>query len=191
MAENLTSKTLTFLFDTFINSLLEIIKITIPALVVFWTVNSLLRNYLGSQLQQKHLELQLKQRETTLPLKLQAYERLALLCERMDIPALLTRTRKEGMSAKVLRLAMLLSIQEEFEYNLTQQVYVSGQLWQILKAARDNAVHLISTAGEELPAQAAGSQYAQQLLQLFENSGGTGSDMALQAIKKEVDLLLG
>ncbi len=61
--------------------LLEIIKLTVPALIVFLTVTYMLKQFFGGQLQLKALEIQEQQNKTTLPLKLQAYERLSLFCE--------------------------------------------------------------------------------------------------------------
>src|SRR5690606_3917144 len=105
--------------------ILEIIKITIPALIVFATVHTLLKQYLEKQYQLRKLDLKQDQTKTTTRLRLQAYERLSLFCERISIPSLILRLRSEKMNAMELRLAMMIAIQKEFEHNITQQVYVS------------------------------------------------------------------
>ncbi|MEZ5058504.1 MAG: hypothetical protein R2879_15835 [Saprospiraceae bacterium] len=169
--------------------ILEIIKITVPALIVFLTVYYLMKGFFENQRALKHLEIRQASQKQTIPLKLQAYERLALFCERIAIPNLLLRMREEGMTAKDLRISMLLAIQQEFEYNLTQQVYVSEQLWEIIKLARDETVNIVNEVCNELPKEADGRQLAGTLLNLLDGKS-TGLDKAQMAIKKEASLML-
>jgi len=71
--------------------ILEIIKISLPALIVFFTVHTLLKQYLAGQERMKALELQQNRLGSTTPLRFQAYERLSLLCERIALPNLIMR----------------------------------------------------------------------------------------------------
>lgn len=175
---------------TWLSILLEIVKITVPALIVFFTVYHLMKKYVEGQQQLKMLELRQQQQETTLPIRLQAYERLSLLCERMSIPNLLLRVRREGMTASELRLALLLGIQQEYEHNITQQVYVSQQLWEIIKIARDDAVNTVSLVAEKVGPEATAREFSEVLINFLSNRESTGPDKALEAIKKEAGLLL-
>ena len=170
--------------------ILEIIKISVPALVVFLTVNALLKRYLENQHRVKLVELKDKQTKTTLPLRMQAYERLSLYCERISIPSLILRLRKEGMTAAELRVTLLLAIQQEYEHNITQQVYVSDQLWQILKIARDDAVNTISTVADTVEPNLDAKTLVAALFDFLNQREYTGLDKALVAIKKEAGLLL-
>ncbi len=172
-------------------TLLEILKFTIPALIVFLTVYYLFKTYLSGQLQLKQMEIRQQEGNEVLPLKLQAYERFSLLCERISIPNLIVRTRREGMTAREMKLAMLLAIQQEFEHNITQQVYVSAQLWEILKAAREDAVSMITLAAERVGETTDARAFANTLLAMTDERGGTGTDKALMAIKREASLILG
>lgn len=174
-----------------LSTLLEIVKLTIPALVVFLTVYYLLRQYIDGQIRLRSLDLRQAQQDTTLNLRLQAYERLALLCERMSLPGLLLRMRQEGMSAAELRVALLLGIQQEYDHNVTQQVYVSRQLWEIIKAARNDSVDTVSLAAEQVDPKADGREFARALLSILEQRGVTGPEKALEAVKKEAGLLWG
>lgn len=173
-----------------LSTLLEIVKITVPALIVFLTVYHLMKKYVEGQQQLKMLELRKQQQEATLPIRLQAYERLSLLCERMSIPNLLLRVRREGMTASELRLALLLAIQQEYEHNITQQVYVSQQLWEIIKIARDDAVNTVSLVAEKVGSGASAREFSEVLVNFLSKRESTGPDKALEAIKKEAGLLL-
>lgn len=173
-----------------IEVILEIIKISVPALIVFFTVHYLFRNYLEGQQQMRRQEIEREQKGAALPLRMQAYERFSLFCERVSIPALLLRIAPGEQSAKGYRLALLLAIQQEFEHNITQQVYVSGQLWEIIKAARDDAVNFISVVSEKVDSEASAVEFRNALLNYDAGREATGLDTALQAIKKEASIYL-
>lgn len=170
--------------------ILEIIKITIPALIVFATVHTLLKQYLEKQYQLRKLDLKQEQTKTTTRLRLQAYERLSLFCERISIPSLILRLRSEKMNAMELRLAMMIAIQKEFEHNITQQVYVSDQLWQIIKIARDDAVNIINLVYNSIQPDTTSRDYSNAIINYLEKREIISSEKALFAIKKEAGLLM-
>lgn len=171
-------------------ALLEIIKITVPALVVFFTVYYLMKTYLDKQYQLKVLEFKQAQGNTTIPARLQAYERLSLFCERIAIPSLMLRLREEDQTNAMLRMAMLITIQQEFEYNITQQVYVSDQLWQIIKISRDNTLMDINGLYEKVDPKASSKELAAVLLAQQDSHSAASLNTALSAIKKEASLLM-
>lgn len=171
------------------NVFLEILKLTIPGLIVFATAYFILKQYLNNQITLKQIELKRDQQGTTTPLRLQAYERLSLFCERVNLPSLMLRVRQDGMSAGQFKALLLLNIQQEYEYNITQQVYVSDQLWEIVKIARDDSVNTISLASEMVNNQAENQELAQAIISILEKRGVTSIDLALQAIKREASIL--
>ncbi len=171
--------------------ILEIVKLTIPALIVFFTVRSMLKQYFAHQQNAEMIKMQKGKQEHTLPLRLQAYERLSLFCERISLSSLILRTRQEGMNAAQLRIALMMAIQQEFEHNITQQVYVSDQLWQIIKLSRDDAVQVITQATEAVDLKDDARKLAEAIMQLDSQREMAASDKALVAIKKEAGLLFG
>ncbi len=173
-----------------LETILEIVKITVPALVIFFTIQTLLKQYLESEYKTKMLDFKQNQNNTTIPLRLQAYERLSLFCERISIPNLVLRLRTEEMTASGLRLAMMIAIQKEFEHNITQQVYVSDQLWQILKIARDDALNIINMVYSSVEPEGNAKEYAGAMFKYLESREIISTDKALFAIKKEAGLLM-
>jgi hypothetical protein len=169
--------------------ILEIVKLTLPALIVFFTAYHLLKKYLDHQEQMRLIDLRQDQRRATLPLRLQAYERLSLFCERITLPNLLLRVQQGQRSASELRLALLLAIQQEYEHNITQQVYVSEQLWQIIKIARDDSIDSISIVAEKIDSRADSQEFAVAILEFLNQREATALEKALIAIKKEASLL--
>jgi hypothetical protein len=104
---------------------LELLKYTIPALVVLATAYFLLKLYLESQFRLQAMAQRGESLKTTLQLRLQAYERLTLFCERAAIHNALLRARTPGMRVADLRNALLASVNQEFDHNAVQQLYVS------------------------------------------------------------------
>jgi hypothetical protein len=172
------------------DTLLEIIKITLPALTVFLTVWFILREFFKAQMQQKSLELRQQSTGTSLPLKLQAYERVILYCERLSLPNMLLRLRNQGMSNAELRLAMMVTIQQEYEYNITQQLYTSRELWEIIKLCRDNTLNIINLAYEKVDPKGDCDALADLLNHLAPQQDASGLQQAIQATKQEAALIL-
>ncbi|MFZ1748972.1 MAG: hypothetical protein WAU01_02220 [Saprospiraceae bacterium] len=123
---------------------LEVIKYSIPALVVFGITYTLLKYFFGQQYQLALLKQQDSVRKDIFALKLQAYERIMMLCERINIENLAYRLMHPDMGVGELRNAMLVAIQQEFEHNISQQIYVSENLWKIIQLAKDQLQMLIS-----------------------------------------------
>lgn len=171
--------------------ILEIIKITVPALIVYFTVRQMLKQYFANQEQMQLLKIRADKQENTTPLRFQAYERLSLFCERIALPSLLLRLRQEGLSSAELRVILMTAIQQEFEHNITQQVYVSDQLWQIVKIARDDAIQVISQAAEAVDPKSGSRELANAILSINNQRDLTAADKALVAIKREASLLFG
>lgn len=115
-------------------------------------------------------------------IQLQAYERLSLLMERMSIPNLLLRNSPGELSAAQYTASLLHTIRSEFEHNVTQQVYVSDQLWEILILARDNVSQLITRAAEGAET---GKQVANRLLHMSQNQPQDAVAVAQAAIRRE------
>ena len=176
--------------STVLSVILEIVKISVPALIVFFTVYHLMKTYLDKQYALKQLEFKQNLQNVTTPLRLQAYERLSLFCERISIPNLLLRLNEPTISAAALRLKLLLTIQQEFEYNITQQVYVSQQLWEIIKLSREDTMTIIEMAAENLDKNASSAELSNRLLTYLEKQPVGALDKALMAIKKEATILM-
>ncbi|HFC00353.1 MAG TPA: hypothetical protein ENJ53_06065 [Phaeodactylibacter sp.] len=169
---------------------LEILKLTIPSFAVVAVVYFMLREYFESEHKRAMLEIKTKQQNTTLPIRLGAYERLSLFCERISIPALILRVRVEGTTAQQLRLGLLIAIQQEFEHNITQQVYVSDNLWKIIKIARDDVQNTIDYVYQSIDPDADAKEYAKALFEFLEKKEVLPLHKAQEAVKKEASLLL-
>ena len=122
-------------------TLSDILKITLPALIVFFTAWILLRNLMKNDQDKRRQDLILQNSRTIIPIKLlQAYERIILFLERISLDSLLVRVSSTNMSASQLHSALVTTIRSEYEHNLSQQIYMSPQAWEVVRNARSNMI---------------------------------------------------
>ena len=162
--------------------ILELLKITLPALIVFFTVFYLMRHYIQGQLAMQRMKIQEEQQKISIPLRLQAYERLILLCERIALDQLLLRLRTREMKSSDLKNVLMIAVKQEYDHNLTQQLYVSDKLWEIISAAKDQLLDLIYLAARENPGDDPDA-YSRELIKLYQQNNPLKT--ALHAIVKE------
>lgn len=124
-----------------------------------------------------------------LPLRLQAYERLVLFLERIHPSNLVMRLNAPELSAVRLQALLLKTIREEFEYNLSQQLYVSAQAWELVKNAKEEMVLLINCAATNLDEKAASAELVKTIFELMVEKGKLPVENALEMIRKEVNTL--
>ncbi|HEY4785235.1 MAG TPA: hypothetical protein VIH57_04270 [Bacteroidales bacterium] len=169
--------------------MLEILKYTIPSLVVFLTVFYILHSYFEDQEKKRQLKTALKNRKLITPLRLQAYERVILFLERISPEALIMRTSVPGMTCKQFQAEMLASIRAEFEHNLSQQLYISNEAWAQIKNARSNTVKLINLAADKITSDLPYSHLSTKILEMIMEAEQTPSSTAIDFLKKEVQKL--
>ena len=124
--------------------------------------------------------------ETVAPLMIQAFERLVLYLERIRFSVLVKRVFMPGMSRSDLQFALIQSIQDEFEHNLAQRLYVSEEIWMMVVLTKDETLKGVNEAfGANPEADAA------TMAQLLASKSNTYIDRTVIAIKKEFkDILI-
>lgn len=169
--------------------ILEIIKIALPAFIVFFTVYTLFKQFLEGQIKLKSLENQQNNTNHSFPAKIQAMERLVLLMERIRINNLLLRLDNGQLTPKELRAVMLLGIQQEFDHNVSQRLYVSEKLWEILTLTRFEITQIIAESYNQTTDNSIDTfkKNMQEKLVEFQKDP---VDIAIDAIKKEAAILL-
>ena len=171
-------------------TLLEILKYTLPSLIVFATAYYLLKKYLDHQVMMKSMEIKGRDDSQLITVKLQAYERLTLFLDRIMPYTLYLRLQSKEMSAKSLQSAMLVALQQEFEYNLTQQLYVSNNLWQIIKLAKEQTADIISQCGDHVYNTDPAPALMDKINKVMSELKTSPLDHAKMAIRKEMELVV-
>lgn len=176
-----------------INAIAIVLFLIVFAVLAYF-IYTLVEKYLTQQNSLNNIraaEIQQQRLQATLSLRLQAYERLLLLCERISIPNLVGRLRTEGASASDLRMAMLMAINQEFEHNVTQQIYVSEKLWKIMLMARDNTANSLDIVATKLDKSATAEAFIGGMSAFLNEQNGSDSiAMAQNAIRQEAASLI-
>lgn len=103
----------------------------------------------------------------TRQLQLQAYERLILLTERIALPNLIGRVNTPGLSARDMQSLLIQSIRQEFEHNITQQIYVSTEAWGVVRDYKEQNQLIVNQIASFLPEEASGTDLNRALLDLL------------------------
>jgi hypothetical protein len=171
-------------------TLAEILKITIPGLLVLVTAWILIRSMIKNDQDKRKQELVLQNSRTIVPIKLQAYERIVLFLERISLESMLVRISSPGMTATQLHSALLTTIRNEFEHNLSQQIYMSPQAWEVVRNARSNMIKIINGEFEKMPEKATGIDFSKKLLETIMELDREPTRAAIDYIKGEIGRMI-
>ncbi len=132
------------------------------------------------------MELRTGNQRLVTPIRLQAYERMTLLLERISPESLIMRLQHPAMTAKQLQSDMLSAIRSEFDHNLSQQIYISTNAWEVIKNTRENIVKIINTAGDRLKPEASALDFSRVIFEMLMTFEKKPTSVALDFLKSEV-----
>lgn len=128
---------------------------------------------------------------STRPLQLQAYERLVMLTERISIPNLVSRANQPGLDSRSMQRLLNDSIKQEYEYNTTQQIYVSPVAWKAVTNLKDQNMYIINQIGSSMPGEASGTDLNRRLLEFTMNDRkGTLHEVVMEALNFEAKKIM-
>jgi hypothetical protein len=169
--------------EVFLFSLLKII-VTVGLLLVSALV--ILRYYFSHKKQPVQLQAQGEDQRIILPLRLQACERIVLFLDRIAVNNLIMRINRPEMNALQFQAAMVGAIREEFEYNLSQQLYLSSKAWGLVRNAKEETIRMINTASMKMHENALSSEMVRVLLELVLAEEKSSVEIALEEVKREI-----
>lgn len=166
---------------------LDIFKYTLAGCVVVGVANWMFwMKYNNYAFRLKQLEASHAAKKEVLPLRLQAYERLVLLIERINPANAAVRLHRSDLGAKEFEHVLIDEIRAEYQHNITQQLYVSDVAWSVTERVKDNTVALIRSAGSGLPPDATSKELSTVLLAHIAALDENPYDMALKTIKSQL-----
>ncbi|MCU0391080.1 MAG: hypothetical protein MUE81_08180 [Thermoflexibacter sp.] len=166
--------------------LIDLVKIVLPSALVLYGMYLTVKSFLSKDFDNQLIKLKAKNTEVTLPLRLQAYERMSLFLERMTPNNLLIRLNDVNYNVGELQEILLFEIRQEFNHNLSQQIYMSDEAWQQIKDAIENLMAVINDCASELKKDEPSLQLVKKIFsKIIENQNDITSD-ALRFIKNEV-----
>jgi hypothetical protein len=123
-------------------------------------------------------------------LRLQAYERLTLLTERIALKNLVTRIHDTQFNAREMAAGLIQTIRNEYEHNITQQNYVNPEVWQAVTRLKDQNIYIINELTASLPPNATALDCSRTILQYTATDNAELSSIVLNAIQFEVKKLV-
>jgi hypothetical protein len=169
--------------------LYEVVKLIIAGISVVCVAFYLLKPYLDNKEKFQLLELKKAAGAQTLPLRLQAYERIVLLIDRINPSNLLIRLNAPAHSAAELHSLIVAEVRNEFQHNVTQQIYISPRAWQIVKRIKDDTINLVNSAAQMQTEETSGLELGKSILNHLSQLETDPYDAALKLIRADLEEL--
>jgi hypothetical protein len=157
----------------------------VPSAVVGAVAYLLIDKFLQAESKRHILEIKKESLNVTIPVRLQAFERIILLLERTDAIQVVKRSIAPGMTSGELRQKAVAEIQNEFNHNVTQQVYISAASWEKVIKAKEDAIKLIGVTGTQVGDNSDAIIFSKKILGVNEELEVSNAD-AIGFIKQEV-----
>lgn len=125
------------------DQIFQLFAYLLPSVVVGAIAFYFFRMHTNNEEGRRRYLLHKDSQQNTLPIRLQAYERMALFLERIAIPSLVVRVAPKSADKNDYENLLIRTIEKEFEHNLSQQIYLSDDCWNIIKAAKSATIQMI------------------------------------------------
>jgi hypothetical protein len=165
--------------------LLEILKYTLPSAIMLAAVYLVINRFFQHEISKLEEERRGAQSRESFPVRMQAFERIILLLERISPHQLIMRLSPSGMSLTQYQGLLTGTIRDEFDHNLSQQVYVSPKAWMFVKMAREEMIRLINTAAGSLGPEASPAELAGKIIEFYSGLENDPLSKAIEFVKEE------
>jgi hypothetical protein len=167
--------------------IIEILAYTLPSLITGGVAYYLFNSYFKDQQNTRRWLLQKDNRKDVLPLRLQAYERMTLFVERINPSQLLVRIAPISEDKNEYSNYVIAQIEQEFEHNVAQQIYISDECWSIITTAKNATIQMIRLAAKS--EKVADADQLREVILSDLLGKATPSSAALAFLKNEVGQL--
>ena len=170
-----------------VSYLLDILKYTIAGTGVVWVAFYLFKPYLEKAERIQLLEIKKAISNQTIPLRLQAYERMVLFIDRINPANLLIRVNAPSYSLSELHSVLISEIRNEFQHNISQQIYISYEAWATVRKIKDDTLVLINNMISALPTDVTGLEASKQILAHLNKLEDNPYEQAATIIKRDLE----
>jgi hypothetical protein len=163
----------------------DLLFVVAPLLVVMGGFYLLVKKMFDRDYKIKLIESKRMLQKEVLPIRLQAYERVTLFLERISPESIIVRTIQPDMTVRELQQQLIATIRNEYEHNITQQVYISAQAWQMVKNAKEDITRIINTASGECNHDGRAIELSTKIFEVMLRNQEMPSQQALTFLKSE------
>ncbi len=164
----------------------DILKISLPAIGVMITAYFVIKQLLEAQFKRNELELRRDISRSLTPNKINAYERIVLFLERIHPAEMVLRVHQKGMTSQKFQAELVKTIREEFQHNLTQQLYVSNTAWGYIRNAKEETIKLVNVASSKVPPDSTAIDLSNMIFQIMSKIDRHPVDIAKDYLKQEL-----
>lgn len=172
-----------------VSKIFEILAYCLPALITGGVAYYIFNLHIKNEDNRRNFMLHKENQKQALPLRLQAYERMALFLERIEPSKLLIRVAPNSLDKYDYENLLVFHIEQEFEHNLTQQIYISDKCWTVINTAKSTLIQTIRKANMSEKVDSANKLREVILTDLLDKQSSTS--VALAFVKNEVIEILG
>ncbi len=164
----------------------DLLKLIVPAALVLYGMYLTVKLLLEREADRHKNETKTEYVKTVIPIRLQAYERMVLFLERISPNNLLVRLSGNATTVIEFQQLLLQDIRDEYNHNLSQQIYMSDAAWEHIQTAMNEVVTLINQAsGSTLP-DAQPIELAKKLFEHIIQQDKQPTAAALKFVKAEI-----
>jgi hypothetical protein len=163
-----------------------LIAFLLAGVVVFGGVYMLMNRFFKQESERRAYEWRRQNNDVVLPIRLRAYERIVLFLSRIEPKSLLLRFDFTGMTVLQLQQMLLQAIRDEYDHNVSQQIYISKESWALVVNAREGLTQLNNTCASQLTPQTDAMELANLVLAAYVSNANSAIDIAINYIKNEM-----
>jgi hypothetical protein len=168
------------------DAIIDLAKVLLPAGIFLYGMYLIVRSFINRDIELRKLDVRSRAIETILPNRLQAYERLCLFLERISPQNMLLRLNAPGIPAREFHRMLLDEIRNEYNHNVSQQVYMSEAVWNLVKNAKEDLVIQINEASQGMHQESTSLDLAKRIFELAMEKKVDPMGHALSELKKEI-----
>ncbi len=171
--------------------LIELTKYLLPLIILIIAILLILNHFAKRDHLKEKYDLIKGNNKLITPMRMQAYERLVLFLERIKPDALALRIKQTNMSALQMQIMMLDTVRQEFNHNLTQQLYISDKTWSAVVNSKEQITGLINLTGTKMNKDSGYNEFAGSFIEMYHGLENKPVENTIRIIKKEASDIFG
>lgn len=169
--------------------LAQMIIALIPAAAVVAVVYVFLKKQGEKEISSLGLQLKKERQQFFLEPRVEAYQRIVLLMERINPHSLVMRTHNPKTSAIAMQSELLNTIRNEFDHNVAQQIFISLNAWEMVKKSKEETIKIINIAAKQMEEDASATDLSSKIFEIISEIDELPTEITIKLLKEELQRL--
>ena len=166
-----------------------IIVALVPALAVIFVVMTFLNKQNEREITTMNIDLKKERQKFFLEPRMEAYQRVVLLLERINPQSLIMRLHDPKKSAILLQTELLSNIRKEFDHNVAQQIFISTSGWEMVKKSKEETIKIVNVAAQSLDEKATSIELSNKIFEIVGELEELPTEITIKLMKEELQKL--